>query len=532
MPDTKISAATNTTTPLLADSLPLARVADNTARRLTVGNLRGSIINVKDYGAAGDGVTDDSAALVEAIAAAVAQGGGVVFFPAGNYKILSQIALPNTPTGAGLAQKQKPITWQGVGGHFDGQDTQPMSLAGGTRVSLQYQGTGSPNDAKIVTYGVGVFTLRDIVLQDTTAGPSSTPFIFTTNTTLKIEATVAFQGTTKGLACQQDAIILGGTLTGPFDNPNGPYQGYGTTIVGAYFDQVRRVVYGRTYVNQVVIRDCFFNKNCGSNLSGGACIELDGSLNADLSPIAGCVIEGNYFETIYYTYGVKLINCVYNTVSNNGFEDGHTSSNFMACVRLEGSNGNFVRDNFGADRSNTPATISEDSASLNKNNWSSPYLSEGDHFTKPVYLYNSFRVSTPLGANAKMIPSQVIPVTTATTVVFGGENWDTDSIHDNASPQNTKLTCKTPGKYLINLRLTWATAADNGRRIAKIVLNGSTDIVQTETGTNANGQATSQATTLCDLAVNDYIEAQVYHDHGGGLQILSTLSEFSMVRVV
>jgi nitrous oxidase accessory protein NosD len=49
----------------------------------------GAVVNVRhpDFGAAGDGVTDDTAAIQAAIDAAEAAGGGIVFFPAGDYSI-------------------------------------------------------------------------------------------------------------------------------------------------------------------------------------------------------------------------------------------------------------------------------------------------------------------------------------------------------------------------------------------------------------------------------------------------------------
>jgi hypothetical protein len=50
--------------------------------------------NVKDHGAAGDGVADDTAEIAAAIAAADAAGGGTVYFPAGTYNISVQLALP------------------------------------------------------------------------------------------------------------------------------------------------------------------------------------------------------------------------------------------------------------------------------------------------------------------------------------------------------------------------------------------------------------------------------------------------------
>jgi len=51
------------------------------------------IYNVKGYGAVGDGVTDDAAAIQAAIDAASAAGGGIVFLPQGTYKITSSLTM-------------------------------------------------------------------------------------------------------------------------------------------------------------------------------------------------------------------------------------------------------------------------------------------------------------------------------------------------------------------------------------------------------------------------------------------------------
>jgi hypothetical protein len=52
-----------------------------------------SVLNVKDFGAVGDGTTDDKAAIQSAINAAVAASGGIVFFPTGNYAVASGLTV-------------------------------------------------------------------------------------------------------------------------------------------------------------------------------------------------------------------------------------------------------------------------------------------------------------------------------------------------------------------------------------------------------------------------------------------------------
>ncbi|SFE40616.1 S-layer homology domain-containing protein [Paenibacillus catalpae] len=55
-------------------------------------------MSVKDFGAAGDGVKDDTKAFQDALAAAGNRGGGVVFAPAGTYKLTSHLIVPTGVT--------------------------------------------------------------------------------------------------------------------------------------------------------------------------------------------------------------------------------------------------------------------------------------------------------------------------------------------------------------------------------------------------------------------------------------------------
>lgn len=53
-----------------------------------------SILSVKNFGAAGDGTTDDTAAIQDAIDA-IPNTGGALFFPEGTYKITDELVIPN-----------------------------------------------------------------------------------------------------------------------------------------------------------------------------------------------------------------------------------------------------------------------------------------------------------------------------------------------------------------------------------------------------------------------------------------------------
>ncbi|MHB8842718.1 MAG: glycosyl hydrolase family 28-related protein, partial [Candidatus Aquicultor sp.] len=77
----------------------------------------GQVFNVKAYGAKGDGVTDDAAAINAAITAATAVG-GIVFLPPGTYYITSAILNVNAPCNIVGANRESTIIMvnNGLGG--------------------------------------------------------------------------------------------------------------------------------------------------------------------------------------------------------------------------------------------------------------------------------------------------------------------------------------------------------------------------------------------------------------------------------
>lgn len=74
----------------------------NTSR--SIGDRWDDVINVKDYGATGNGSTDDTSSIQNAINQAITKTGGTVYFPVGNYKITSKLTFTSDPVNNKLVR--------------------------------------------------------------------------------------------------------------------------------------------------------------------------------------------------------------------------------------------------------------------------------------------------------------------------------------------------------------------------------------------------------------------------------------------
>ncbi|RMG07553.1 MAG: hypothetical protein D6735_02625, partial [Acidobacteria bacterium] len=83
------------------------------------------IYNVRDFGAKGDGLTDDTLAIRSAIAFITTRNGGILQFPEGDYIVTSPIVLPSG------------ITIQGVGSLATGSPTNNIVQKAVSRIRLK-----------------------------------------------------------------------------------------------------------------------------------------------------------------------------------------------------------------------------------------------------------------------------------------------------------------------------------------------------------------------------------------------------------
>lgn len=118
-------------TPAIADFVFVQDVsAPDGIRKYTLLNTRGNVYNVKDYGAIGDGVTDDTEEIQAAIDAASTAGGGIVAVPPGTWKVTASLTLKSHVV-LNLAPAAD-ISWDGAaeGTLFTTGGTDPIQRSG------------------------------------------------------------------------------------------------------------------------------------------------------------------------------------------------------------------------------------------------------------------------------------------------------------------------------------------------------------------------------------------------------------------
>jgi len=114
--------------------------------KVTYSMINGAPINVKDYGAVGDGVTNDTAAIQAAFNAANTAKGATVFFPVGDYLITSTLTLPRSATITGATRR-------GVGN--------PPSAIAGSGIYANFAGPAmKAEEANVTSYDLTISNLN------------------------------------------------------------------------------------------------------------------------------------------------------------------------------------------------------------------------------------------------------------------------------------------------------------------------------------------------------------------------------------
>lgn len=144
-----------TTAKLAAGSVTAAAIANGTVTQNKL-DFQLGYLNARNppYGARGDGLADDTAAIQSALNDAGAGGGGIVFLPQGDYRILSHLLVPAQTTLAG--------TWRAPAAFTQHQGTTLLAVAGAGSTSgvpfLTLQGDNSTLEGVTIYYPNQVLT--------------------------------------------------------------------------------------------------------------------------------------------------------------------------------------------------------------------------------------------------------------------------------------------------------------------------------------------------------------------------------------
>jgi hypothetical protein len=119
-----------------------------------------TLFNVKQFGAKGDDVTDDTAAIRSALDAAQKNGGGVVYFPWGTYRLKDWIFIPPRTVLRGDERDATILKWP---------VDEPMTLADFTPAAVYGQGSYGVENLSFITRKVNA-TFIDLGLLDKIPG--------------------------------------------------------------------------------------------------------------------------------------------------------------------------------------------------------------------------------------------------------------------------------------------------------------------------------------------------------------------------
>ena len=260
----------------IGDLLPVATAGTAYPRQLRY--RFGDVVNVKDFGAQGDGTTDDTAAIMRAMQFAYRHPKSTVFFPRGEYLKSDAICLPSQVTLASLGATIKNVPgntsrWITTGLGFE--EAALIAYDSLSDISIEgfiFQGNGETLTASVSAgYCTGV-TIRNCVFRD--IGTFHAVEIMSCKNVLiedcRFEGFVEGSGTNYAEAIQFDASYVSeDTPPGPRGSGNGlptrhaiirnctftksETNGYFMTGVGSHW----AVAEGK--IQDVTVENCYFD---------------------------------------------------------------------------------------------------------------------------------------------------------------------------------------------------------------------------------------------------------------------------------
>jgi hypothetical protein len=334
-----------TTSNAQVDQVPTATaVSGGTPTAFALRGPYRPVFTPEQFGAVGDGATDDYAAINAAINAAYNARGGTVFFGPKTYRCNSVIVVPNDGSTAKATPGQSTITLLGSGSGWAGLYLARGSDTPATVLDLR----GSSADGLLQTHGTGYLEISGVQFANGGSTANTSPFVKTTNTTVNIHDCAFFGARSlTGSACVQDGIILGGTTRSYGSGADFAFGGYGSVVRRNFFSSIRTAVRCNVWAESNVIDYNMISTECG----GTAAIILDttstpGTMTTDVPHLSGNILSSNRIAITNYTYGVLAKGNVRRTMAfGNTFWDNSLST-CLAAYRTDTVSGDAAGGQF------------------------------------------------------------------------------------------------------------------------------------------------------------------------------------------
>lgn len=299
----------------------------------TVASKLTDVVSALDFGAIGDGTTDDTAAINEALT----NGGSAIFLPPGKYRVTSPLTVPANVILYG----------NDINAYYGPTDTPSSEPV--TQIVADNSGSGFPAGSAVLTLGQ-MTVLRGFTVQSVTGVDA----IVNTGGFVILERVTTRYGR---YGLNQNAIGL---------------QAYGCR----FSEATSHGAYLQASTTDSTFLLCFFAANGGDGMQ-----MLVGIKNT----IAACTFEWNSL------YGLEMFNCSGCAVSANQIDRNSQSGLFISlCDALNVTGNVFRRNSAAAAATTTQVQFGNNSSRLmfSGNNYVSTYINDNNTGAiAPLYTY-------------------------------------------------------------------------------------------------------------------------------------------------
>lgn len=497
-------------------------------------------VSVKDFGAVGDGVTDDTAAIQAAV-----NNTEFVFIPPGEYLLSSEIIFQDkgmTLFGGGMSVSV--LKWTSLSASsglvFENTNSKDKTTIYG--LTLLTQKKGKDSAIKCVRSGESIsgsvqnrtdvrVTIRDVEIKGATSTIvdgwlHGVEFTDVMHAVLSGVHVTGYNAGTPANPVTVDCFSISGT--------NNPAEIVISDCWG--FSAINAVGISGAVEGVHIINCNFVNVNFGitwASATNDPLLSLVGShinahlVNVKLNGVNQAIINGNLFykraDSVSNGSGVSLQNCIYPVVYGNTFVN--QSALLYDCIVCQsGTVGALVHGNIF--RSGTTG-IWFQSGSSNCEQIANKKID----LTNRLFLDHGASNVKPNGSYVHLSNTSSRAIPTASQTILSWDNEDVDDISGfDISTDNTKIIIPEGVSYIdIHASVYWVDNSTGQRRI-EIFKNGSSGISK-DIRTPIANSAQSVSAMMLPVIAGDYFQIRVFQSSGGNLDVLPDSSTYFKVRV-